>query len=518
MKELEYTEYKDIPYLTEDMVKHATMPFLKSHYRYRSNLMNSELETGDFAKAEFDLRTEEGIEIDGLLTYKQRGGNDFLVSFEASSQQSKNEVLYSVQDALLFWDGFAISAILATITLSSLYVFGAIDIQYWGWLFMIFGLFMFTMFMALMYMSVFRYIFTYVDRYHYIYAVEQFKKYHADEQWIAVSSDIFNGPDDPYLEELKDQCITNGFGLIEIKENLNPILIITPARMGLFGNTRSLASYIPVADFSKRLMDSRYAKALKRRFKRSRDIYMNLSRSRYERSYRSQIAVVGLACLLMGGLLWEELREPDILLYDEADLAALQEKRLDNASNPESRPRDSIDRLNIQPFQEVEGSYLDDNQAQPLFTLRDRKKPKNLVSTDDDFVPEPILKEVEEEKAVNAPEIGLYIFDRGEAIGEYPCERIAHHQQVKYAVEESIYASKQTAIRRVDSLAQNGISTNILSIHCFDPSNDSFMVFFEVLYDSLDVAQMHLLLSEQKLKRATGVLEPELSIRRLERD
>ena len=517
MKELEYTSYKDIPYVTEAAVKHATMPFLKSYYRYRSNLMNSELETGDFAKAEFDLRTEAGVEIDGLLTYKQRGGNDFIVSFEASSQQSKDEVIYSVQDALLFWDGFAICSILSTIILSSFYVFGAIDIRYWGLPYMVFGLFMLTMFLTLIYMSIFRYILTYVDRYHYIYAVEQFKKYHADEQWISFSYDIFNGPEDPYLEELKDQCITNGFGLIEIQENLTPILIITPAREGVFGSTRSLAEYIPVADFSRRLMDNRYAKMLKKQFKRSRDMYLNLSRSRYERNYRLQVGVVAMACLLMGGILWEELHEPDILFYDEADLAALQERDFEAESAAEKNPIDSIDRLNIQPFQDVRESYLDDDHDQPLFTLRDKEKPKNLVDTDDGFVAEPILKEVKEVEK-NAPEIGLYLFDKGEVLGEYPCERIAHRHHIKYAVEESIYATKQAALKRVDRLAKNGVSTNILSIHCFDTTNDSFMVFFEVLFDSLNVAEMHLLLAEQKMKRATSEASPQLSVRRLERD
>ncbi len=515
--DLDYTEYRDVPYLTEDAVKHATMPFLKSHYKYRSNLMSSELETGDFIQAQYDLRTEEGIEIDGLLRYKQRGGNDFVVTFEASCNASKEEVLYSVQDALLCWDGLATSAVFSTIILSALYVFSAIDIRYWGWDYMIFGLVILTLILTLAYMSLFRWVFQYVDRYHYIYAIEQFKKYHADEQWISVSSDIFKGPDDPYLEELKDQCVTNGFGLIEIQENGSPLLLITPARDEVFKSKRSLEQFVPSGEFAKRLLDNRYANALKRRFSKSRDLYLTLSRSRYERNYRLQIGVVAMASLLIGGLLWKELREPDIIQYDEADLAALHERDYDEFLRPEATPEDSIDRLNVQPFQEVEENYLDDNHEQPLFTLRSKKrKPKTMVRNED-FVPTPIYHPKEEEKETK--EIGLYLFDSGEVIGEYPCERIVHENQIKYVVQEGIFRDKQAAVRRVSELAAEKISTNILSLHCFDVNNDSFLVFFEVLYDSLNVAETHLLLSEQKLQRVGDTLSSShLTIRRLERD
>ena len=53
-------------------------------------------------------------------------------------------------------------------------------------------------------------------RYRYIYAVEQFKKYHADEQWVAIGEDVFENPNDKYLKELKKQCVYNGFGLISM--------------------------------------------------------------------------------------------------------------------------------------------------------------------------------------------------------------------------------------------------------------------------------------------------------------
>ncbi|MEM9991227.1 MAG: hypothetical protein AAF738_05645 [Bacteroidota bacterium] len=531
MKELPSSGQSNWNYLTEDAVKRATMPFLKSYYRYRSNLMNSELETGNFASAEFDLRTDKGLVIDGLLTYKQRGGSDFVVSFEASAQESKEEVLYKVQDALLFWDGFAISSIVATIVFSVLYVTKNVDIVYWGWGYAIFGLLMSMLLLTLFYMSIFRYILTYFDRYHYIYAVEQFKKYHADEQWIAIGYDIFKKPEelelldesedsnkqtDSYLEELKDQCITNGFGLVEIKRNLTPVLIITPAREGLFGNSRSLANYIQLADFSGILKNNRFAKLLKKRFPTPRTLTTTLSRGRYQRKYRLQVAVFGLSCLLMGSLLWRELREPAVLQYEAADLKALQNQKLDVMLPPEIQPTDSIDQLNVQPFREVGASYLNADEAQPVFRLRNKQVPKNLVVTDTNFVPIPIFEVPEERVEKPKVEVGLFIFDRGEIIGEYPCARIAHHKQIKYAVQESIHADKQIALQRVATLGERGISTNMLSLHCFQEMNDSFMVFFELLYDSLNVAQMHLQLSEQSMKRLTE--KSPLTIRVLEAD
>ena len=84
----------------------------------------------------------------------------------------------------------------------------------------------------------YQYLFQWIKRYRYIYAVEQFKRYHADEQWIAIGEDVFDEPTDPYLKELKDQCVINGFGLMMIDDNLDTHLLITPSRIEVFGEKK----------------------------------------------------------------------------------------------------------------------------------------------------------------------------------------------------------------------------------------------------------------------------------------
>ncbi len=83
-------------------------------------------------------------------------------------------------------------------------------------------------------------------RYRYIYAIEQFKQFHADEQWVAFAVNTFSGTDldrretrrgRHYLRELKKQCIRYGIGLLEVEDRQTARIIYSPSRADLLDNS-----------------------------------------------------------------------------------------------------------------------------------------------------------------------------------------------------------------------------------------------------------------------------------------
>lgn len=111
----------------------------------------------------------------------------------------------------------------------------------------------------LIYRWLFTYIFPFVDRYHYIQAVEQFKQYQADEQWIAVGADVFESKNASELMELKDQCIKSGFGLMEVTEDLVVSIIIAPSRIPILRKRQKLNLTIS-SEIAQRIGRSKFLK------------------------------------------------------------------------------------------------------------------------------------------------------------------------------------------------------------------------------------------------------------------
>ena len=60
-----------------------------------------------------------------------------------------------------------------------------------------------------------------MPRYRSIFAIEQFKQYYADEQWVAIGKDTFSEEEDHFFQELKKQCVYNGFGLLSMDDEFD---------------------------------------------------------------------------------------------------------------------------------------------------------------------------------------------------------------------------------------------------------------------------------------------------------
>ena len=253
--------------LSEENIKHSTLGFLKSYYKNNSSRGFGSTE------AKLDMVTAEGIVADGYLKFsvgeeqtgtnwsdlledtadatkktskgtkkKAKGTNktaketkktapkpkqaDFLATFEATSQDTAEEIQYKVQNTLLLVDALVIGLMIAAGSYGYNYLRDQFTLNELGFFKFWAG------FLAVLLASLIGYvlIFRFFPRYRYIYALAQFDRYQADEQWVSYGEDVFSNPENKYLLELKKQCVKKGYGLISVNEHLQPTLVITPAR------------------------------------------------------------------------------------------------------------------------------------------------------------------------------------------------------------------------------------------------------------------------------------------------
>ncbi|MEL6926056.1 MAG: hypothetical protein AAFO94_18590, partial [Bacteroidota bacterium] len=201
--------------LSEDRIKTIALRFLKGYYKFRPRMGETQVRK--------DMQARGGIIIDGILKYKDDKNKEFLATVEATSVDKIEEVKYTVQWHLMFWDGLAFSLMMVAFLKSFAYESNMFTIKHIGLWANVGILLGSVMLLWMLYFLIFRFF----SRYRYIYAVEQFKRYHADEQWIAMAEDVFNNPENPYLKELKHQCVYNGFGLVMIDTDEEAHLHIT---------------------------------------------------------------------------------------------------------------------------------------------------------------------------------------------------------------------------------------------------------------------------------------------------
>ncbi|MEM6699928.1 MAG: hypothetical protein AAF599_16110, partial [Bacteroidota bacterium] len=285
-----------IHHLSEDSIKQATLSFLKSYYRYRPSLMENDLQKGIHMDARYDETVGTDITIDGFIAYQQRNGSTFTATFEASSYDKRYEVLYQIQTRLVGWDGLAIATSVATLVFLFTYITGNYNLKEVALLagaIYILSIGLLTL--------IYRWICLIwpdaIDRYHYIYAVEQFKRYYADEQWISIGEDVFTGPTDTKLLELRDQCIKNGFGLIEVREDLVPIILITPSRETILKNRKRFDFSINAERLKQLIKKTPYSTYLRRGIRGAQRKFQKVLRQdadailRFQRDYYTQIGV-----------------------------------------------------------------------------------------------------------------------------------------------------------------------------------------------------------------------------------
>jgi len=224
---------------TEDAIKRAFLPYLKEFYRYRYEYRPESVHS------ELDNVSAGGLVADGMLSFRKDDGSPFVCTYEATSLDKAEEVKFSLNVVYFTWDCLAFGAVVAAVAYGAAFALRLpwlVGLQWAGNLGFVLGTGLIGFFTWYFTMRGWR-------KYRYIYAIEQFKRYFADEQWIALADDVFPAPTDPYLLELKSQCVYNGFGLVLIGHQGGVRVLATPSRLGMYGKDRRMVQWVTQRDW-----------------------------------------------------------------------------------------------------------------------------------------------------------------------------------------------------------------------------------------------------------------------------
>lgn len=220
--------------LNENDIKSAFLPFLREFYRFRYEYNPLTVTSS------LDNVSSDGHIADGLLMFQKQDGSPFSCTFEATSTETREEVVFTKNQTHFLWDSLICGLLLSTITLVTLYVDNA------TWLANLTLLSKWGLTLGLLLVGFFSWYFlaTNSKKYRTIYAIEQFKRYYADDQWIALAEDVFPSPSHPYYLELKKQCIYQGIGLAIVYKDQPVRLIAAPSNLKPIHKSKKIVNWI----------------------------------------------------------------------------------------------------------------------------------------------------------------------------------------------------------------------------------------------------------------------------------
>ncbi|MFK8008313.1 MAG: hypothetical protein AB8H03_18290 [Saprospiraceae bacterium] len=456
------------------------------YYKYRPRSGRTDIKV--------DQSTREGIIADGLLTFPQEDETPFIASVEATSFDTRDEVKFKMQHKLLNWDAFMWGCFLVAIVVLFGHYFHLFAFQK-GHLELTAGL-------SIFFLSIFtgyRYFFSKRAKYRYIYALEQFRQYHVDEQWVAIGDNVFYGAEDPAFDELKIQCVRNGFGLLSIDKKLNTHLVISPSREELFGSGREVLSFMSGNNLGANPT-----------FNRARGFWglikskmgwttPDQSVLRYRRSFYKPIFASVIMLGLIGFVAYEDLREKE---FDYVKNEIKYNEQLTEAAK--DRKNDEFDQL------------IDSSAVEPY----QKKKPDSyiaIVEKDkrDDFVMKRApLKKKDQLTTKGGTEIFVESSDKN--MTGYDCSRFFNFHGKKHLIQDGIFKGIGAAERRMNLLRRSGFKANVLWLGCFYSDSKDYIVYIEWLYEDKNEAIREGILFRKNLKKE-GIKESNLNVRTIEK-
>lgn len=438
--------------ISEDAIKKAVLSFLRSYYKFRLRYDDRPV------RIQSDMKGADGIIADGYYSYIKADGKPFTATFEASSKASKEEVVFKPQKQILLWDGIAVAAslVLFLSALNLLYHFHNLTEARLGIrAAMLVAAFCIFLLLFLWLAKGFR-------RYRYIYAIEQFKKYHADEQWIAIGSDVFGNGDERYLEELKNQCVYNGVGLLTVDETLNPLIVIAPSRRDVFLGKRQSASFLPQKEMTQNKLEKQFGSIWKHLGRRAPSFSQGEKLVlRYQKSYYLQM----LSLVFCLGAVWliisHELKNREVAAISKEkfteELARSQSDRfrtteaflIDSSANNAGK-----ERLSDEKFWDLEAPPLEVSPQNPQ-TEEASKNQADLPTGQD---------------------IEGYFF--------YDCSRFYNFGGKKFIILEGVYDSWELTREKLEQLRKSGLESMAVLHSCFSKTGRGYLVQLGLFYNT----------------------------------
>lgn len=414
--------------MTKQLVQKIALGFLKHYYKDRPR---QSVET----IARLDLTTEQGHIIDAYLSFETADNKPFFATIEVTTDDTAYEVKYIPQKKLLIWDAIAVSALLFVVFYTWNYLQEGFTINTSG----ILPFSSITLLYFFIFNAIYFFIFKNKNRYKYIYAVEQFKRYFANEHWIAVADSVFENNTDKYLIELKKQCVYNGIGLVLIGQDTKVYPKIMPPQE-ILPQTKGKV----LAFFTKKIG----VKKLKQPFKKANFSFFNKKNIktnvfyRYTTSYFHPILISLLSFLAIGEIFYLEWQNPVIIFVDEKAYEA-EFKKLSQTLRPESSYYDTTYLLAI----EESLPYLVVNEI-----------PQSVINSKGGFAT---------------------------PTGAYDCERLHNFQKKLYCIQAGIFTTEAGALKRSELFKK--VPTNVLWLGCFSKKNE-YVVLINQFYEQKEAA------------------------------
>jgi len=483
----------------------VALQFLKGYYKYRPR---GEGET----IARLDMMAPGGIMADGHLTFKKEDGSPFLATFEATANDTIEEVVFRQQPVLRNMDALAAASVVGALVLGFLFAedwkYFAIIGKYWA---VLIGL---CVGVGCFYLI--HYLIRGLRRYRYIYAIEQFRQYYADQQWVALAEDVFTDPNDKYYKELKDQCIKQGFGLLVIGRNEKAHLVITPARVQTL-KKRRLLRFEEAQDWTRRMTERirpgkpivipqfmkwtnsfQWPAWLKKWVRRVE--LPDFSLSRYQRSYFNQILITVASIAASAAMLYDLYKIPPVRYAEDEYVKELE--------------------ILTQTTRRETGEYLVDTPFLWQFT----KVPKSVNPMADE--PSPAVKPKADTVAA-APEIPIPGMEppppppkpgheraKPSAIDAYDCDRFYGIKGSRYLVLYGALVDEEALARRkLDTIYNAGIEGGMVWMGCFETRSGAFAVYLGTFFNTPEEAasqktKFEIILQEEGIKSPSLKLRP----------
>ncbi len=187
--------------LTEKYVQQTALKKLKAHYQPRFPAAIACQEVGVFKKCNLGRGRA-----DGLIVAQSAVGQIFIASFEAKSSRTLFNLLPWYKDEK--WVGHAFMVGFISLLVAAVIAFDQTANWFWLWLFPV----ILFIVVAVAYLV----ITNDLSYYRPISVVAQAKRYPADEQWVVLSTDVFNQLGPEGKRTLLKDCQKEGIGLIRI--------------------------------------------------------------------------------------------------------------------------------------------------------------------------------------------------------------------------------------------------------------------------------------------------------------